>query len=93
MAFNSARECAALEEKVRVSRFHRRCTKSKIIERFCGLTFDVFGKTKGIAAFRDSNGSDLASPAIHILKQVMMDGFKVLEIELSLGQRFLCSRG
>src|SRR5260370_30155960 len=61
-------------------------------EQPCRLIFDVFGKAKRVATLEHAYGTWLAGPRVDILKQVMVDGFVMCEIEISFGQRLVGPR-
>src|SRR6266404_3466049 len=68
----------ALQEAVRL----------QFVEQFCCLAFDVLGKAKRIATLEYANSTCLAGPLVDILKQVMMDGLVVSEVEVPCGKWF-----
>src|SRR5277367_1205034 len=56
----------------------------EIVEQPCRLILDVFGKAKRIAALRDSDRARLAGPIVDVLKQVMVDGLIMYEVQCCL---------
>jgi hypothetical protein len=62
---------------------------SQFLEQVCGLVVDVFRKAEGIAALRYPNGPRLSGPIVDVLKEVMVDGTVMFEIQRPFRERLL----
>ena len=60
---------------------------SQSIEKAAHLTIDIFGIAERTAALRDSNGSVVSRPRVHILKQVTVNSLVVPNAEPTRGKR------
>ena len=53
------------------------------------LLVDVFGIAEPIASLADANSADIARPFIHVLEQMVMNGFVVIVVQIAGGNRFI----